>query len=131
MNQEHIIFFDGVCNLCNNAVDFIIKRDVQGVFKFAPLQGETAKSLLSREKLESLDSLILYRGGVAFLRSNAAINIAKELSSPWSLISYFKWIPLVLRDGIYNMIAKSRYRLFGKKDTCRLPTKAQKELFLP
>lgn len=131
MRDDKIIFFDGVCNLCNGAVYFITKRDKNSTFKFASLQGETASILIPKDFISNLDSLVLYDNGSILIKSSAALDIARELSLPWSLFSYFRLIPLFIRDWVYDIVSKNRYRLFGKKDTCRVPRASEKEFFLP
>ncbi|RZS98418.1 thiol-disulfide oxidoreductase DCC family protein [Cecembia calidifontis] len=127
-----IVLFDGVCNLCNNAVDFIIKRDKNNAFKFAALQDKAVKSLFDsfQIKQDYLDSLILIRQDKVYYRSRAALEISKKLSGLWPLLYGFIIIPAFLRDPIYDWIAKNRYKWFGKKDTCRIPTKKELDKFL-
>ena len=128
----HIIFFDGVCNLCNGFVDFILKRDHRGDFRFASLQSETAAELLPDDALPGKeDSVILLTSdGTIHRRSDAVLTIASILGGGWSLAHGFRIIPRGLRDRIYTWIANHRYSWFGKRDTCRLPTEAEKERFL-
>jgi predicted DCC family thiol-disulfide oxidoreductase YuxK len=130
--NRDIILFDGVCNLCSGSVQFIIKRDEKGIFKFASLQSSFGQQQLDRFKLNKnlLYSIILLRGDQTFQRSDAALEIAKQLSGGWPLLYIFKILPRFLRDGIYNLIARNRYRLFGKKDACWIPTPELKERFL-
>ena len=130
MREERIIFFDGVCNLCNGAVQFIIKRDPSAKFKFAPLQSTQADQLLSEKLTKSLDSIVLYDGGKEYTKSTAALNIAKELSGPWRLFLVFKILPKKVRDWVYDLVASKRYKWFGKRDHCMLPTPELKKRFL-
>lgn len=132
---DHVVLFDGVCNLCNSSVDFIIRNDKRGRFKVAPLQSDTGKKLLkdaglSEERIASLDSVLLYRKGRVYGKSKAALEIAKNLGFPISLLYGFIIIPPFLRDIVYNFIARNRYRWFGKKETCRLPTEEERARFL-
>jgi len=130
MNNSLIIFFDGVCNLCNGFVDFLIKRNKQNLFKFASLQGSTAKSYLDESTLNELKTVVVYYDGKILKKSDAILIIFKKLGPFWCLLYLFKPIPRFLRDLIYDFIAQNRYRLFGKKDTCRLPTEQEKSYFL-
>lgn len=131
-DQFNIVLFDGVCNLCNNAVDFIIKRDKDNSFKFGALQDRTLRKLLHsyRIKEDYIDSLILIRSDKVYYRSSAALEIAKKLSGLWPLLYVFIIIPSLIRDPIYDWIARNRYNWFGKKETCRIPTKEELEKFL-
>lgn len=132
MESHQIIIFDGVCNLCNGAVNFIIKRDARGVFKFAPMQSEIAQKLMLQYQVQELsnDSFLLIKNGQCFLRTNAALEITKELDGFWFMFRSFKILPAVIRDYFYRLLARNRYRLFGKQDTCRLPTKEERDRFL-
>lgn len=130
--QKSVILFDGVCNLCNASVDFILKRDKSNRFLVGALQEEAGKKLLSRFKVnpEYLDSLVLVEGGKVFFRSTAALKIAKNLSGFWPLFYVFILLPPFIRDAVYDWIGKNRYRWFGKKSTCRLPSPEEKSKFL-
>jgi len=127
-----IIMFDGVCNLCNSSVNFIIDRDKARHFRYAPLQSETGQEFLKKNGLnaEDFDSLILIEGDIFFRKSTAALRIAKKLDGLWPLFYVFIIIPPFLRNVVYDIIAKNRYKLFGKKDQCRIPTPELKSLFL-
>lgn len=127
-----VILFDGVCNLCNASVQFIIERDKKRYFRFATLQGETAKRLLANHKInhKKTESVILVFGDRAFLHSRAALEITKKLNGLWPLLYVFRFIPAVLRDKIYDWIAKNRYRWFGKREACMIPSRELQELFL-
>lgn len=130
-----IVLFDGVCNFCNGSVVFIIKNDTKGYFRFAPLQSETARNLLKKhgvetEGVDSIDSVILIENDNVFLRSTAALKIAQNLGRPWSLFSTLLVIPSSIRDTFYRLFARFRYRLFGKRDTCMMPTPEIRERFL-
>jgi predicted DCC family thiol-disulfide oxidoreductase YuxK len=131
--DKKIILFDGVCNLCNNAVNFIIEHDKKDVFRFASLQSEIGKELTSKRGIdpEVIDSIVLIEPGVAYYqKSTAALEISKELSGGYSFLSYLSIFPEVLRDGIYDLIANKRYKWFGKKDACMIPTRELKAKFL-
>lgn len=130
--NTNIILFDGVCNLCSGSVLFIIQRDKKGIFKFASLQSSFGQQQLDKFEIDKnlLHSVILLRGNQIFQRSDAALEIAKQLSGAWSVLYIFKILPRFLRDGVYNLIARNRYSLFGKKDACWIPTPELKERFL-
>lgn len=133
MEAKKIILFDGVCNLCNGAVQFIIKRDKRSVFKFASLQSEIGKQL-SKERgidTELLDSIILIEPGIAYYsKSTAALEIMKSFGGIWSLTRLFTVLPEGFRDIVYDFIAKNRYKWFGKKDACMIPTPELQSRFL-
>lgn len=127
-----VVLFDGVCNLCNGAVDFIIRRDRHKHFMFASLQSVTGQRLLKHFQLptEQYESMVLIRQGKLYQRSNAALQIARDLPAGWSLLYYLKVVPVFLRDGVYNFIARNRYTFFGKKNSCRLPSPDEAARFL-
>ncbi len=132
MENELIILFDGVCNFCNSTVQFIIKKDTQTKFKFAALQSRTGNDLLVKHglKVDGLDTIVLLKKGFVFLRSDAALQIAKELVMPWRILVIFKIIPKFIRDFLYDVFAKHRYRWFGKRDKCLIPTQELRQKFL-
>lgn len=125
-----IILFDGVCNFCNSSVNFIIEHDKQGVFKFAPLQSEIGKTYIEKFGLNDLDSVILVEDDKAYTHSTAALKIAKRLGGIWSWAYAFIIIPRPVRDFFYKLFAANRYRLFGKKDVCMMPTPEIRARFL-
>jgi predicted DCC family thiol-disulfide oxidoreductase YuxK len=130
--QPPVVFFDGVCGLCNRSIDFILKRDRRGVFLVTPLQGETAARMLDSEDRERLGSLIVWMSGRTYRRSAAVARVLWRLGPLWKVVGWLLWlIPLPVRDLAYCIVAGNRYRLFGKKDTCRLPTEAERARFLP
>lgn len=132
--NKKIILFDGVCNLCNNSVQFVIKRDKKDIFRFAALQSDPGQQLLKERGIdpEETDSIVLIEPDMAYYtRSQAAIEIASELGGGWPLLRIFEHIlPRTLRDGLYNFIARNRYKWFGKKDQCMIPTPELKAKFL-
>jgi predicted DCC family thiol-disulfide oxidoreductase YuxK len=131
-NTGHlIILFDGVCNLCNFFIDFIIRKDRKGIFRYAPLQTAMGheKITLFNFNEKSADSVILLEGDKYFVRSTAALRILLKLHFPWSLMYVFILIPRIVRDPIYDYIARNRYRWFGKRESCRLPSPEEKERF--
>jgi predicted DCC family thiol-disulfide oxidoreductase YuxK len=133
MNNGHhsIILFDGVCNLCNQSVQFIIKRDKKDYFRFAALQSEIGTDLLQQYHVSpQSDSIVFIDNGKAYTKSSAALRICKGLSGLWPLMYAFIIIPPFLRNSIYNWIARNRYRWFGKKNACMIPTPALKSKFL-
>lgn len=127
-----VVLFDGVCNLCNTSVQWILRRDRAGTFRFASLQSAAAKAELSRIGLVDFqaDSVVLVEDGQHFLRTDAALRIAKRLGFPWSLFAVFLVVPRFLRDPIYRLIARYRYRWFGKRESCMVPTPAVRARFL-
>ncbi|MBW3544945.1 MAG: thiol-disulfide oxidoreductase DCC family protein, partial [Bacteroidetes bacterium] len=129
---KSVVLFDGVCNLCNGAVDFIIRRDRHKRFMFASLQSVTGQQLLKHYQLptEQYESMVIIRQGKLYQRSNAALQIARDLPAGWSLLYYLKVVPAFLRDGVYNFIARNRYTFFGKKNSCRLPSPEEAARFL-
>ncbi|MBR9861755.1 DUF393 domain-containing protein [bacterium] len=125
-----IVFFDGYCNLCNSTVDLLMKIDRKSRFKYASLQGETAKDLDLFAKIEDADSVVLYEKGEIYVEMDAAIAIASSLGFPYNLITVIKILPRSWRNRIYRFVARNRYRWFGKKDSCRMPTEEERSLFL-
>lgn len=130
--NKSVILFDGVCNLCNKSVKFIIKRDSKNQFLFASLQSDAAKTLLLQYNItnSSLESIILLKQGQVYRRSTAALKILRELNGFWSILYLFIIIPDFLRDPVYNLIAKKRYHWFGRTEDCMVPTRALKAKFL-
>lgn len=128
---EDVILFDGVCNLCSSSVQFIISRDT-GRYKFASLQSKFGEQVLIKLGLSTSDfhSLILLQNNKALQRSDAALEIARHLTGAWPLFYIFKILPRIIRDPIYNWISRNRYRWFGKKDSCWLPTPELKSRFI-
>lgn len=131
-NNSRIILFDGVCNLCNGFVQFIIKRDPKAKFKFASLQSPEGLSLLNKLGLPTtgFDSLVYINGDNYLIKSNAGLAILKELEGFWSLFHVVKVIPKFIRDFFYNIISKTRYKIFGKRTSCMIPTPEMKQRFL-
>lgn len=121
----YTILFDGVCNLCNASVNFIIDRDTHNTFVFAALQSESGRKAIHAYKIaipeNDYDSLILIKGEKVYKKSTAALKIARELSGLWPLFYIFILIPAPVRDVFYTLIARNRYKLFGRSDSCRLP----------
>lgn len=131
--HKQLILFDGVCNLCNASVLYVIKRDKANIFMFAPLQSNIAKQIIGTYNIHSnqIDSILLYepKKGVSY-KSTAALKIASKLTFPTNLISVFIIIPSFIRNWVYNFIAKNRYKWYGKKEYCMIPTRELKTKFL-
>ena len=126
-----VVLFDGVCNLCNASVTFLIDRDSEALFRFAPLQSDVGQALVSRCELEGEDSIVLVEeDGRCYVRSEAALRIARRMDGAWPLLSAFLLLPRPLRDAAYRFIARNRYRWFGRQDACRLPTPDLRARFL-
>lgn len=131
-NPQNILLFDGVCNLCNASVQWILLRDKKRVFKFAALQSETGEKLLQQfgRTPGSLDTATLVSGNRIFLRSDAALEICRQLGGIYSLAVVFKIIPRFIRNTVYNWIARNRYRWYGKQEQCMLPRPEWKDRFV-
>ena len=131
-SQHALILFDGVCNLCNGFVNFVIDHDPEGYFHFGALQSEAAGSYLAAHDVpsDSLDSVVLIEDGQAYTRSTAALRVLWHLDGAWSLLYAFILIPKPLRDWVYDRIANVRYDWFGKRDQCRMPTPDLKARFI-
>jgi predicted DCC family thiol-disulfide oxidoreductase YuxK len=131
MEEKKIVLFDGVCNFCNYWVNFAIKRDPKKKLKFTTLQGDTAKGLLPRYNISptSLSSVIFIENGKIYTQSSAALQICRHLKGGWKLFYGLIIIPKFIRDFFYNIIARNRYKWFGKKDSCMVPTPELKERF--
>ncbi len=129
---NNIILFDGVCNFCDSSVNFIIDRDKKNIFKFAALQSEKGQEILEHFKLSKndFDSFVFIENDTVFKKSSAALRIANKLGGLWKIFYPAIIIPRVVRDFFYSLIANNRYKLFGKKDSCRIPTPELKEKFL-
>jgi predicted DCC family thiol-disulfide oxidoreductase YuxK len=127
-----VILFDGICNLCNASVRFVIARDPDARFRFAALQSDSATRLLASfaQSGPLPDSIVLVEGSRLFTRSTAALRIARGLTFPWPLAYAFIVVPRPIRDWIYDVVASRRYRWFGKRDECMVPTPELKSRFL-
>ena len=131
--MEHpVIFFDGVCNLCNATVQFIIKHDPGALFRFAALQSDVAKRLpaAKQSQMKGQDSIILLENGIIYTRSTAALRIARKLNAAWPLLYVFMLVPGFIRDRLYNLVARNRYRIWGKQDSCMMPAAELQSRFL-
>jgi predicted DCC family thiol-disulfide oxidoreductase YuxK len=127
-----ILLFDGVCNLCNSFVQFVIRRDPEAVFRFAPLQSEVGQELAARAgfPVDELSTVILYHQGRFYTHSDVALEVVRRLPGGWSLLYGLAIIPKSIRDAIYNWVARNRYRWFGKRESCMMPTPDIKRRFL-
>ena len=131
--EDHpVLLFDGVCNLCNASIQFVIERDPEAQFRFAPLQSDAAQELLAAVGYEdpTLDSVVLVEDGEFYDRSDAAIRTARHLGLPYSLARPFGLVPARLRDVFYKFVAEHRYSWFGKREQCMMPTPDIEERFL-
>ena len=129
--MENIILFDGVCNLCNHSVQFIIKRDPKGHFKFASLQSEIGQKLVEQYGIpKGIESIIYIEKDKVYIKSSAALRISRKLNGYWRYLTILSILPSSFRDFFYDVIAKNRYKWFGKKESCLLPTIETKKRFL-
>lgn len=131
--EEPVVLFDGVCNLCNGVVGFLIPRDPDGRLRFAPLQSEAGQTLLVRHDIptDELDTLVLVEGGRAYTKSTAAIRIAERLGWPYRAARIARILPVCVRDRLYDVVADNRYDWFGRKDRCMVPDEDVSDRFLP
>ena len=125
--SKKIIIFDGICGLCNKSVDILIKLDRKKQFLYTSLQGEFIKTLNIEPKI---DSIIYYEDGDLFYKSTAILKILRSLGGIWVFANLFYIIPRAIRDFIYDLVAKYRYKIFGRMESCRLPKKGEEELFI-
>ncbi|MEH3114748.1 thiol-disulfide oxidoreductase DCC family protein [Pedobacter terrae] len=132
ISKNPVIFFDGVCNLCNASVQFVIERDNKNIFRFTALQGEYAKKILPKFNvdLKRIDSIVLVERGALYSKSSAALRIARRLSGLWPMLYAFIIIPKFIRDWVYDIIAKNRYKWWGKQESCWVPTPKLKNKFM-
>jgi predicted DCC family thiol-disulfide oxidoreductase YuxK len=130
--KQPVILFDGVCNLCNGAVQYVIKHDANKQFLFASLQSQFGQQVLAARHLSNtnFNSFILLQNGIIYQRSTAALTVAKQLKGAIRFLHWCIIVPRFIRDGVYNFIAKKRYKWFGKQDACWLPTPELKGRFL-
>lgn len=131
--QPILVFFDGVCHLCQGTVKFMLKHDRKRLFAFAPLQGETAKKYLNPAVAEIAepDSVIVWDRGKKLERAAAVFHILRYLPWPWKLLSVFRFLPSFVSDPLYRFVARNRYRWFGRSESCMIPKPEWKEQFLP
>jgi predicted DCC family thiol-disulfide oxidoreductase YuxK len=125
-----IIFFDGVCGLCNGFIDFVLKIDKKNQFHFSALQSDFAVKNLPEEYTKDLKSVVYMNDGKVYVKSKAVINILSEIGGPWRIFSSAKILPYSLLNTAYDLVATNRYRVFGKKETCRIPTQEERSKFI-
>lgn len=132
VQASYLVLFDGVCNLCNHSVQFIIRHDPNEKFVFASLQSSFAQEILARSSIahQPFDSVVLYKNEQLYTKSEAALFIAAELTGGWRYLRFLRLVPLKWRNWIYDQIAQRRYRFFGKKESCMLPSPELKRRFL-
>lgn len=132
LKDKGLILFDGVCNFCNTSVNFIIKNDKTDHFRFLPLQSDRGQKIIEQYNLdpENLQTVILLEQGRIYTRSTAALRIARKLSGGWKLMYGFIVVPAVIRDFFYNVISRNRYKWWGKRESCMIPTPDVKRKFL-
>ena len=132
MNTQPVILFDGVCNFCNSAVNFVIKRNAKANIMFTPMQSVAGQELLAQYNLpaDDMKSFIFIENNTVYKQSTGALKVCRDLRGLWPLCYGFIIVPRFIRDGIYNWIAKNRYKWFGKKESCMIPTPEVKARFL-
>ncbi|CDO04390.1 thiol-disulfide oxidoreductase [Oceanobacillus picturae] len=129
--MQRLILFDGVCNFCDRSVQFVMKRDPEAKFTFASLQSGAGERVKEYYKIDpSLDSMILVEEGTYYTKSTAALKICKNLKGLWKVFSVLLVIPKPIRDFFYNIVARNRYKWFGKRESCKLPSSEEKSRFL-
>lgn len=130
-NTNPVILFDGVCNLCNSSVQFVIKHDPKKQFRFASIQGDYGQQVLKQFHLppNALNSFILFKDKQIFTHSTGALMVAKQLSGAWPLLYAFIIVPAFIRNAVYQFIANNRYKWFGKKESCAIPSPELRSLF--
>jgi predicted DCC family thiol-disulfide oxidoreductase YuxK len=127
-----VLLFDGVCNLCTGSVQYVIERDPDATFRFAPLQSEVAGALLEPHDVDpdDLDTVVLVEEGRAYTKSDAALRVARDLEGPSSLLRHARFVPRIVRDAVYDIVAALRYDVFGRKSQCMVPSPDVRERFL-
>jgi predicted DCC family thiol-disulfide oxidoreductase YuxK len=132
LKENQVILFDGVCNFCNSTINFVIKHDKKGLFRFAPLQSATGNELLKRFNLSTtdFDSFVLIEGDKFYTKSTAALRVLKHLSFPYPLAAALIVVPAFIRNVVYDFISHNRYKWFGKREVCMVPTKEVRGRFL-
>lgn len=131
--ETPLVLYDGTCGLCARSVRWILRHESDHELKFAPIQGETTAALRATYPNipQNVDSVILIVGGKAHLRSKAFLHLGKHLRAPWRWIHAFRWLPGFVLDGFYRIVAALRYRMFGRVDSCELPSPENRARFLP
>jgi len=127
--EDNIVFFDGVCGLCNQTVDWLIRKDKKNKLIFSPLQGNLAKKYIGNSQLNELNTIIYFHKGKKYTKSTAVLKIMSTLGGVWSIVSILFVFPLFIRDCVYELVSKNRYVWFGKKETCRIPSPEERAKF--
>jgi predicted DCC family thiol-disulfide oxidoreductase YuxK len=132
MPSHPVILFDGVCHFCNGAINLLLKQDKEGRLRFAPLQSESGQQLLEKHRLphQDFNSFVLIENGQTYQKSTAALRLLSYLPWYWQPLRVFRIIPSFLRDKVYDLVARNRYRWFGRKDSCMIPTQEMRKRFL-
>lgn len=130
--QHYLVIFDGICNFCNGAVNFIINRDPEAKFKFSPIQSKLSQEIIKKHGVANvgIDTFLLVKNGRCYIWTDAAMEISKDLSGSWYLFNIFRVIPSSARDYLYRVFARNRYKLFGKSDNCMVPTEELRSRFV-
>jgi predicted DCC family thiol-disulfide oxidoreductase YuxK len=127
---QNVVLFDGICGLCNSWVNILLSIDLDGRFKYSTLQGSFAQSILSDSEIKNLKTIVYARGNEILTKSTAILAILRDLGGVWAIFSLFRVIPAFLRDIVYALVSENRYRIFGKHDTCRIPTPEERAKFI-
>ncbi|GGF98444.1 thiol-disulfide oxidoreductase DCC family protein [Paenibacillus abyssi] len=130
MGGKFIVLFDGMCNFCNNSVQFIMKRDPKQKFQFASLQSSIGRELVQKYNVAGIDSFLLIEGERCYIKSTAALRVCRNLKGLWKLAAALQIVPRAVRDRVYDWFARNRIRWFGASDSCMLPTPEQRKRFL-
>lgn len=131
--RDHpILLFDGVCNLCNGTVQWVLKHDSRGALRFASLQSDAGQQLLREAGLpgDEFNTVVLYESGLFYTRSDVVLRLFRHLGGAWAWLAWLSIVPRFIRDGIYDRIARNRYRWFGKRESCMMPTPELRSRFL-
>lgn len=126
-----ILFFDGYCSLCNGLVDWAMRQDKHARIRFASLQGETAKAVIPNNNINDTDTVVYWRDGNSYQRSNAILYLLVDIGGVWAMSGVFFLVPSVVRDFIYRRVAVNRYRFYERRESCRMPTLQEKDRLLP
>lgn len=130
MNQPNVVFFDGLCGLCSEFIDFVIKIDKRSRFKFSPLQSAFALNNLPQSLTRDLSTVVIIIDGRTYTKALAVLHLFHQVGGPWKIIALLRYLPKAILNFGYDVIAKNRYRLMPKKETCRLPTPSERERFI-
>ena len=132
MDDRHLIIFDGVCNFCNGSVNFIIRHDSQGQFVFTPMQSDLAQQKIDQYGITNVgvDTFLLIKNDQCYVRTDAALEITKDLDGYWKIMRFFRIVPRPIRDFFYRFFARNRYAIFGRSDACIVPSDEVKNRFV-